>query len=283
VPQVTTAPTRTISLRYLHQLDHILLGNSRHIAIKDFGSLSLPSSTAGSVLWDTIVVMLAPLKQINVKEELFQLVLNLLLVFLGLLDHFQFKMVKQMCMYALNHSIAHLYLANLLVVLRVNMDIMQLVQMIANIYATLIHFVIPGNIIQAQDFTEVSGPIDIIHALLDITVRILIKKHLYSAQRVLFLSEGQAFAQIVVLDITKIKQGHYIVSFAQLGIIVLNRDKQVLLSAVSISILSAEQLLHAKIVIPMNMHLKAQDGVTFAHQDASVNQRASPFVIHHQL
>jgi hypothetical protein len=34
----------------------------------------------------------------------------------------------------------------------------------------------------------------------------------------------------------------------------------------------------------MNMHLKALDGVTSAHQDASVDQRASPFVIyHHQL
>lgn len=87
----------------------------------------------------------------------------------------------------------------------------------------------------------------------------------------------------MVLDITKIQQGHYIVSFAQLGIIVHNRDKQVQLSAVSISILKAEQLQLARIVIPMNMHLKAQDGVTSAHQDASVNQRASPFVIHHLL
>ena len=108
-------------------------------------------------------------------------------------------------MYALNHTIAHLFLALLLVVLRVNMDIMQLVQMIAALYVTLIHFAIPGNNIPTQDFTEVSGPIDIIHALLDITVRILIKKHLSSAQRVLFLSEGQVFALIVVLDITKIQ------------------------------------------------------------------------------
>ena len=73
------------------------------------------------------------------------------------------------------------------------------------------------------------------------------------------------FAQIVVLDIIKIQQGHYIVSFAQLGIIVHNRDKQIQLSAVSISILQVEQLLHAQIVIQMNMHLKAQDGVTPAH------------------
>ena len=84
-------------------------------------------------------------------------------------------------------------------------DIMQLVQMIAALYVTIIHFVIPGNTIPTQDFTEVSGPIDIIHALLDITVRILIKKHLSSAQRVLFLSEGKVFALIVVLDITKIQ------------------------------------------------------------------------------
>jgi hypothetical protein len=33
------------------------------------------------------------------------------LVILELLDNFQFKMVKQKCMYALNHSIAHLFLA----------------------------------------------------------------------------------------------------------------------------------------------------------------------------
>jgi hypothetical protein len=91
------------------------------------------------------------------------------------------------------------------------------------------------------------------------------------------------FAQIVVLDITKIQQDHYIVSFAQLGIIVHNRDKQIQLSAVSISILKAEQLQLARIVIQMNMPLKAQDGVTSAHQDASVYQRASPFVIHHLL
>jgi hypothetical protein len=160
---------------------------------------------------------------------------------------------------------------------------MQLVQMIANPYVTIIHFAMPGNTIATQDFTEVSGLIDAFHAQLDITVKILIKKHLSSAQWVLILLEGQVFAQIVVLDITRIQQGHYFVSFAQLGIIVHNRDKQVQLSAVSISFLKAEQLQHAQIVIRMNMHLKAQDGVTFAHQDASVNQRASPFVIHHQL
>jgi hypothetical protein len=34
-----------------------------------------------------------------------------LLVNLELLDNFQFKMVKQKCMYALNHTIAHLFLA----------------------------------------------------------------------------------------------------------------------------------------------------------------------------
>jgi hypothetical protein len=164
-----------------------------------------------------------------------------------------------------------------------NIQAVQLVQMVANTCVTIIHFAIPGKVIATQDSTEVSGLIDAGHALLDITVRILIKKHLSSAQRVLILSEGQVFAQIVVLDITKIQQGHYIVSFAQLGIIVHNRDKQVQLSAVSISILKAEQLLHVQIVIPMNMHLKALDGVTSAHQDVSVNQRASPFVIHHQL
>jgi hypothetical protein len=91
------------------------------------------------------------------------------------------------------------------------------------------------------------------------------------------------FAQIVVLDITKIQQDHYIVSFAQLGIIVHNRDKQIQLSAESTSILLAEQLQHAQIVIPMNMPLKALDGVTSAHQHASVNQRAGPFVIHRHL
>ena len=89
------------------------------------------------------------------------------------------------------------------------------------------------------------------------------------------------FAQIVVLDIIKILQSHYIVSFAQLGIIVHNRDRKVQLSAVSISILKAEQLQHVQIVILIHMHLKALDGVTFAHQDASVKQRESPFVIHH--
>ncbi len=109
--------------------------------------------------------------------------------------------------------------------------------MVANPCVTIIHFAIPGKSTATQECTEVSGLIHAFHALLDITVRILIKKHLSSAQRVLILSEGQVFAQIVVLDITKIQQGHYIVSFAQLGIIVLNRDKQVQLSAVSISIL----------------------------------------------
>jgi len=73
------------------------------------------------------------------------------------------------------------------------------------------------------------------------------------------------FAQIVVLDITKIQQDHYIVSFAQLGIIVHNRDKQIQLSAESTSIQKAEQLQHVQIVIQMNMHLKALDGVTSAH------------------
>ena len=67
------------------------------------------------------------------------------------------------------------------------MDLMQLVQMIAALYVTIIHFAIPGNQIPAQDITEVSGPIDRFHALLDITVRILIKKHLSSAQWVLIL------------------------------------------------------------------------------------------------
>ena len=155
--------------------------------------------------------------------------------------------------------------------------------MIAAVYVTIIHFAILGNTIATQDFTEVSGLIDAFLALLDITVRILIKRHLSSAQWVHILSEGQVFAQTVVLGITRIQQGHYFVSFAQLGIIVHNRDKQVQLSAVSISILKEERLLLAQIVVRMNMHLKAQDGVTFAHQDASVNQRASPFVIHHQL
>lgn len=55
------------------------------------------------------------------------------------------------------------------------MDIMQLVQMIANKYVTIIHFAMPGNTIVPQDFTEVSGLIDAFHALLDITVKILIK------------------------------------------------------------------------------------------------------------
>jgi len=164
------------------------------------------------------------------------------------------------------------------------MDIeVQLVQMVARSCVTVIHFVKRGKAIATQDSIEVSGLIHVFHALLDITVRILIKKPLSFAQRVLILLEAQVFAQIVVLDITKIQQGHYIVSFAQLGIIVHNRDKQVQLSAVSISILKVEQLQHAQIVIPMNMHLKAQDGVTSAHLDASVNQKASPFVIHHHL
>ena len=104
---------------------------------------------------------------------------------------------------------------------------MQLVQMIAAVYVTIIHFAIPGKGIPAQDFTEVSGPIECIHVRLDITVRIQIKQHLYSAQLVLILSEERVFVQIVVLDITKIQQDQYIVSFAQLGIIVHNRDKQV--------------------------------------------------------
>jgi len=153
--------------------------------------------------------------------------------------------------------------------------------MIAAVYVTIIHFAILGNTIATQDFTEVSGLIDAFLALLDITVRILIKRRLSSAQWVHILSEGQVFAQTVVLDITRIQQGHYFVSFAQLGIIVLNRNKQVQLSVVSISILKAEQLQHVQIVILIHMHLKALDGVTFAHQDASVNQRESPFVIHH--
>ena len=64
---------------------------------------------------------------------------------------------------------------------------MQLVQMIANPYVTIIHFAMPGNTIATQDFTEVSGLIDAFHAQLDITVKILIKKLLSSAQWVLIL------------------------------------------------------------------------------------------------
>jgi len=65
----TTALTLTISMRYLQQLDHrqyliiSLVGVlGYHIAVKEVGSLLLPSNSAGSVLWDTIVVMLAALK-----------------------------------------------------------------------------------------------------------------------------------------------------------------------------------------------------------------------------
>jgi hypothetical protein len=52
------------------------------------------------------------------------------------------------------------------------MVIMQLVQMIADKYVTIIHFAMSGKAIATQDFTEVSGLIDAIHAQLDITVRI---------------------------------------------------------------------------------------------------------------
>lgn len=69
VPTDTTALTRTTSMRYLQQLDHrqygiqsikVVLGY--FIALKEVGSLFLPSNSAGSVLRDTIVVMLAALK-----------------------------------------------------------------------------------------------------------------------------------------------------------------------------------------------------------------------------
>jgi hypothetical protein len=101
-----------------------------------------------------------------------------------------------------------------------NFQVIQLFQMVANVN----HFAMPGQSIATQESTEVSGLIHAFHALLDITVGVLIQKNLSSAQRVLILSEGKVVAHIVILDITKIKQGHHIVSFAQLGIIVQKRD-----------------------------------------------------------
>ena len=62
VPKDTTALTRTTLLRYLQQLDQYHMARHNHIAVKGIGSLSLPKKSAGRVLLDTIVVMLATLK-----------------------------------------------------------------------------------------------------------------------------------------------------------------------------------------------------------------------------